>query len=79
MQLSSRSGKVPFPELMPCALAVMESVQDMANIAQKIAFESVDEVPIPNPLHCMVEDVYACDQLFAILSLTYNIVNSIAR
>ncbi len=35
---------MPFPDLMPSALAVMEAVQDMANIAQKIVFESVDEV-----------------------------------
>ena len=30
---------------MPSALAVMECVQDMANIAQTIAQESVNKVP----------------------------------
>ena len=36
--------RVALPELMPSVLAVMESVQDMASIAQKISSESLDEV-----------------------------------
>jgi len=32
------------PDIVSSALAVMEAVQDMANIAQKIANDSVDEV-----------------------------------
>lgn len=61
MQLCSRTDRVPFPELMPSALAVMESVQDMANIAQKIAFESVDEVD------------YTTSELWAVFILCHEI------
>ena len=44
--LADSRGDALYPNLMSSALVVMEAVENMANVAQKIATESADEVRV---------------------------------
>ena len=40
----TETREAPFPDVEPAALSVMDAVQNLANVSQKIAAETEDEV-----------------------------------
>lgn len=51
MILTETRGNTPFPDLTPSACTVMEAVQSLASVAQKVTTETADEVKLH---HCNV-------------------------
>ena len=52
MILTETRGSTPFPDLTSSACTVMEAVQSLASVAQKVTTETADEVKLY--YHCSV-------------------------
>ena len=53
MILLEAQGRAPLADLMPSALSVMEAVQNLADVAQRITAESIDEVTVIVSFYCL--------------------------